>query len=110
MNHHYVMQLVPCAYPTTCLVFNVHFIRQVEDIKESRIVALLTDMGQTQLCDLPENAPWTIEEFVDNTQVCTWFFLVTLILWWRFLINTSDLVFYYRRTDYSSISNLIILN
>ena len=42
-----------------------------KDILEVRIEAVLKDVQTTLLCDLPENDPWTMEEFISRTQVHT---------------------------------------
>ncbi|CAH1796663.1 unnamed protein product [Owenia fusiformis] len=43
-------------------------IKQVNDIKETRIEDNLTYISETMLCDLPEKAPWTVDEFLNMTQ------------------------------------------
>ena len=39
------------------------------DIKTYRIEAILKDMSCTPLCELPDNEPWTIQEFVSKSKV-----------------------------------------
>lgn len=42
---------------------------QVMDIKDTRIDNYLQEMGNTMLCDLPDMLPWSVEEFLSNTEV-----------------------------------------
>lgn len=42
---------------------------QISDIKDTHIDAPLKDISETMLCDLPEKAPWTVDEFLAKTQV-----------------------------------------
>ena len=39
------------------------------DLVEFRIDAVLKDMAKTCLCELPGDEPWTVEKFLDRTQV-----------------------------------------
>ena len=39
------------------------------DLVEFRIDAVLKEMAKTTLCELPEDDPWTVEQFLDRTQV-----------------------------------------
>ena len=43
---------------------------RANDLVEFRINAVLHEMSTTQLCDLPEDEPWTVQYFLDRTQVC----------------------------------------
>ncbi|EDV21817.1 uncharacterized protein TRIADDRAFT_59929 [Trichoplax adhaerens] len=43
-------------------------IDRANDLVKCRIQALLTDMSNVQLCELPEDEPWSIAEFVEKTQ------------------------------------------
>ena len=42
---------------------------RVNDLVEFRIDAVLQDMASTTLCQLPDTEPWTVEEFLERTQV-----------------------------------------
>ena len=42
--------------------------KQVQDILDCRIDAVLEDMSLTALCDLPEDEPITINEFLKKTE------------------------------------------
>lgn len=42
-----------------------------KDILEVRIEGVMKDIQTTQLCELPENDPWTMDEFISRTQVHT---------------------------------------
>ena len=44
-------------------------IDRANDLMQFRIDAVLEEMSKTTLCDLPRDAPWTIEEFLKNTEV-----------------------------------------
>jgi len=39
------------------------------DIKTYRIEGILKEMSQLPLCELPDNEPWTIQEFVSKSKV-----------------------------------------
>ncbi|XP_019624088.1 PREDICTED: dynein heavy chain 8, axonemal-like [Branchiostoma belcheri] len=46
-------------------------IKQVNDIRETRIDAVLKEMSELLLCTLPEDTPWTVEEFITkNREYC----------------------------------------
>lgn len=45
-------------------------IDRANDILDKRIEGVLKSILATKLCDLPDNEPWTIEEFVNKAQVC----------------------------------------
>ncbi|GFO43348.1 dynein heavy chain 5, axonemal [Plakobranchus ocellatus] len=40
---------------------------RAHDVTEFRIDAILKDMATTTLCQLPEDEPWTVQDFLDNT-------------------------------------------
>ncbi|XP_070548103.1 dynein axonemal heavy chain 8-like [Ptychodera flava] len=42
--------------------------KRVNDIKESRIDSVLQEMSDTLLCILPEETPWTVDEWVSSMQ------------------------------------------
>ena len=42
---------------------------RANELTEFRIDAVLHEMATTTLCQLPQDEPWTVEEFLDNTQV-----------------------------------------
>jgi dynein heavy chain len=42
---------------------------RVHDVTEFRIDAILREMAATILCELPEDEPWTVDKFLENTQV-----------------------------------------
>lgn len=44
-------------------------ISRVTDILEIQIEGELRDITSTLLCDLPDNEPWTIEEFISRIKV-----------------------------------------
>ncbi|XP_012940947.1 dynein heavy chain 5, axonemal [Aplysia californica] len=41
---------------------------RAHDVTEFRIDAILRSMASTTLCQLPEDEPWTVQDFLDNTQ------------------------------------------
>lgn len=44
-------------------------VERVSDTLEFRIEGVLLDIQSTVLCKLPDNEPWTVDEFVNRTQV-----------------------------------------
>lgn len=42
---------------------------RANELTEFRIDAVLREMATTTLCQLPQDEPWTVEEFLENTQV-----------------------------------------
>jgi len=42
---------------------------RANELTEFRIDAVLKEMATTTLCQLPQEEPWTVEEFLENTQV-----------------------------------------
>ncbi|XP_074644897.1 dynein axonemal heavy chain 5-like [Tubulanus polymorphus] len=42
---------------------------RANDLVEFRIDAVLYDMANVTLCELPEEEPWTVDKFLENTQV-----------------------------------------
>ena len=44
-------------------------IDRANDLVKFRIEAVLQEMSNTLLCELPSDAPWTIEKFLKNTEV-----------------------------------------
>ena len=42
---------------------------RVTNILELRIEGVLKDIQTTPLCELPDNDPWTVHQFVSKTQV-----------------------------------------
>lgn len=46
---------------------------RVHDVTEFRIEAVLHDMATTTLCELPGDEPWTMQDFIDRTQVMFFF-------------------------------------
>lgn len=46
-------------------------VKQVNDIRDTRIDAVLQEISETVLCELPKDDPWTIDVFVSKTQVQT---------------------------------------
>ena len=42
---------------------------RANDLVEYRIDAVLHDMATTTLCQLPDTEPWTVDEFLEKTQV-----------------------------------------
>lgn len=53
-------------------------VKQVNDIRDARIDAVLREISETVFCELPKDDPWTIDEFIAKTQVT---FLIVLIPW-----------------------------
>ena len=47
---------------------------RVSNILELRIEGVLQNIQTTPLCELPDNDPWTVQQFVSKTQVrvCCW--------------------------------------
>ena len=53
------------------LQFLRHLTKQITDLLDCRIDAVLDDMAHTALCDLPESDPTTVEAFIQSTEnVC----------------------------------------
>lgn len=44
-------------------------VKQVNDIRDARIDAVLREISETVFCELPKDDPWTIDEFISKTQV-----------------------------------------
>ena len=44
---------------------------RANDLVEFRIDAVLHEMSTTTLCELPDEEPWTVDEFLEKTQVRT---------------------------------------
>ena len=44
-------------------------IDRVNDLVEFRIEAVLHEMANMTLCELPEEEPWTVDEFLERTQM-----------------------------------------
>ena len=42
---------------------------RANDLVEFRIDAVLHEMSTTTLCELPDEEPWTVDEFLEKTQV-----------------------------------------
>lgn len=42
---------------------------RVHDLMEFRIEAILKEMSKTVLCQIPDEEPWTVDHFLENTQV-----------------------------------------
>lgn len=42
---------------------------KAEDLIEHRIQAILSDIEDLVLCELPTGEPWTLEQFLENTRV-----------------------------------------
>ena len=42
---------------------------RANELTEFRIDAVLREMATTTLCQLPSEEPWTVDEFLENTQV-----------------------------------------
>ncbi|XP_076449856.1 dynein axonemal heavy chain 5-like isoform X2 [Babylonia areolata] len=42
---------------------------RVHDVTEFRIDAILKEMASTRLCELPEDEPWSVDRFLENTQM-----------------------------------------
>ena len=51
-------------------------IDRANDLVKFRIESVLQEMSDTTLCELPSDAPWTIEKFLKNTEVNSSFFAV----------------------------------
>ncbi|OWF42162.1 dynein heavy chain 8, axonemal-like [Mizuhopecten yessoensis] len=43
-------------------------VKQVNDIKETRIDSMLHEISETLLCDLPERSPWTVSQFLKKME------------------------------------------
>ena len=48
---------------------------RANDLVEFRIEAVLHEMSIATLCELPDEEPWTVEKFLEKTQV-NWRFLI----------------------------------
>ena len=44
-------------------------VKQVNDIRDARIDAVLREISETVFCELPGDDSWTIDEFIAKTQV-----------------------------------------
>jgi len=44
-------------------------VKQVNDVRDARIDAVLQEISDTVLCELPRDDPWSVDEFVTKTQV-----------------------------------------
>ena len=44
-------------------------VKQVNDIRDARIDAVLREISETVFCELPKDDPWTIDDFLAKTQV-----------------------------------------
>ena len=44
-------------------------VKQVNDIRDARVDAVLKEISETVFCELPKEDPWTIDEFITKTQV-----------------------------------------
>ena len=42
---------------------------RANDLVEFRIEAVLHEMSVTNLCELPDEEPWTVDKFLERTQV-----------------------------------------
>ena len=42
---------------------------RANDLVEFRIEAVLHEMSVTTLCELPDEEPWTVDKFLERTQV-----------------------------------------
>ncbi len=42
---------------------------RANDLIQFRIEAVLHEMSTTTLCEMPEDEPWTVEHFIEKTQV-----------------------------------------
>ena len=71
---------------------------RVTDIITYRILALLSEMSATPLVDLPVNEPWTIDYFVERTQVIRRLLFRLSIIVCQILVVGSSLVVIRSRT------------
>ena len=55
-------------------------IDRANDLVKFRIEAVLQEMSNTPLCELPSDGPWTIEKFLKNTEVSSSLLLLFLVL------------------------------
>lgn len=53
-------------------------VKQVNDIRDARIDAVLKEMSETVFCELPGDDPWSIDEFVTETQVNSLWYLPSI--------------------------------
>lgn len=66
--HDFIFILIDLAEIKTSLLNLSNLIKAVTDIWDCRIEAILEEMAKTPLCDLPEEEPLTVEQFLANTQ------------------------------------------
>ena len=66
---------------------------RAHDVNEFRIESVLKEMATTTLCQMPEDEPWTVEKFLENTQV-------------RYFVNDERGI--YRKTAVMKIETEII--
>lgn len=57
-------------------------IDRANDLVKFRIEAVLQEMSNTPLCELPSDGPWTIEKFLKNTEVSSSLFAIVPRLFW----------------------------
>lgn len=53
---------------------------KINDIRDARIDAVLDEMSNTTLCELPGDDPWTTEQFLTRTKVFITYTVVVLFL------------------------------
>ena len=53
---------------------------RANELTEFRIDAVLQEMATTTLCQLPGDEPWTVEEFLSNTEVKFVLYTVKILL------------------------------
>ncbi|XP_048253391.1 dynein axonemal heavy chain 5-like isoform X2 [Haliotis rufescens] len=61
--HEYVGEVYKALAELELLMDRAH------DLTEFRIDAILRDMAMTTLCQLPDDEPWTVDHFLENTQI-----------------------------------------
>ena len=49
---------------------------RANDLVEFRIEAVLHEMSVTTLCELPDEEPWTVDKFLERTQVTDYVLVV----------------------------------
>ena len=77
---------------------------RANDLVEFRIEAVLHEMSVTTLCELPDEEPWTIDKFLERTQVtdysrimyslftqcvCTYRKLMSITIYWYEKVNAD---------------------
>ena len=70
------------------------------DIRDARIDSLLQEIINTNLCEVPRDEPWTVEQFEKRTAVCIFF--------WLSILNIASLTYKQRRSNVTCIVSVVL--